>query len=535
MIRWRLGLLAAVWMLTAAPNCRIGPPPPPPGALNVPYYRQEDWQAYLPKLCGPATVKMWQSFGNGGISATQTTIWNWMRDNYPTQVGDGGASPTAIWGAAQQFVGGGGIALDYYALDDEKKQSVADITKNLRFNTPTIALISQGHHAVIVVGAQWRTLSPNQNPSLDALYIHDPLGLQFHAVTIGAWLQNMGTFCIDDSCMASIQRSGSRFFALPERGEFDWMGGVYYGPPPPGATGRYKVNGEGSCYWDANDSGPNQCSPGGGGSGRYKLDGQGGCYWDANDSGPDQCSPGANRDWSRDRLWRLAKVLFSRDAMRADRMRGVRPPRPPAAFSPVGATATAQSAVPTPPPPIPRRWSTRTADIIENVVAGMAVTGIDRHPRFGAIRDRSAWVVRDVKPVSRLHGQRGYYLVEIVDRQGRPMMTASVDTEGWLLAVGDARGRQPARAIAIQDAVTLVSHRRGAASVRAARYVSGMTTIEPGLGEFAPLALVERFDGTYYVNSAGHVFKEGTDDAGTFGSRPAVAVRGRVKALERVD
>jgi hypothetical protein len=188
-----------------------------------------------------------------------------------------------------------------------------------------------------------------------------------------------------------------------------------------------------------------------------------------------------------------------------------------------------------PPPPIPRRWSTRTADIVENVVAGMALTGIDRHPRFASIRDRSAWVVRDVKPVSRLSGERGYYLVEFVDRQGRPMMTASVDTEGWLRAVGDARGQQPRRAIALQEAASSVAQRRGGASVRATRYVSGPTTIEAGLAEFAPVAMVERFDGTYYVNSAGHVFKEGADDAGPFGARPAVAVRGRGKTLERVD
>lgn len=55
-------------------------------------------------------------------------------------------------------------------------------------------------------------------------------------------------------------------------------------PPPP--TGRYKYDGQGGCYWDPNDSGPDQCQPA---TGRWKLDGNGGCYWDPNDSGPDQC------------------------------------------------------------------------------------------------------------------------------------------------------------------------------------------------------------------------------------------------------
>jgi hypothetical protein len=59
-------------------------------------------------------------------------------------------------------------------------------------------------------------------------------------------------------------------------------------PDASAATGRYKVDGNGGCYWDATDTGPDQCSPT---SGRYKVDGAGTCYWDANDTGPDQCVP----------------------------------------------------------------------------------------------------------------------------------------------------------------------------------------------------------------------------------------------------
>ncbi len=53
-------------------------------------------------------------------------------------------------------------------------------------------------------------------------------------------------------------------------------------------SGRYKVNGNGECYWDASDSGPNQCWPA---TGRWKDDGSGGCYWEPNDGGPHQCVP----------------------------------------------------------------------------------------------------------------------------------------------------------------------------------------------------------------------------------------------------
>ena len=55
--------------------------------------------------------------------------------------------------------------------------------------------------------------------------------------------------------------------------------------------GRWKLGGDGSCYWDPDDSGDDQCSPN---LGRWKLGGDGSCYWDANDSGPNQCTPPAS-------------------------------------------------------------------------------------------------------------------------------------------------------------------------------------------------------------------------------------------------
>jgi hypothetical protein len=50
---------------------------------------------------------------------------------------------------------------------------------------------------------------------------------------------------------------------------------------------RWKLADDGSCYWDSEDSGPDQCAPS---PGRFKLDANGGCYFDANDSGPNQCA-----------------------------------------------------------------------------------------------------------------------------------------------------------------------------------------------------------------------------------------------------
>ena len=55
-----------------------------------------------------------------------------------------------------------------------------------------------------------------------------------------------------------------------------------------GAAGRWKLGDDGSCYFDENDGGPDQCSPQ---PGRWKLGGDGSCYFDATDEGPNQCTP----------------------------------------------------------------------------------------------------------------------------------------------------------------------------------------------------------------------------------------------------
>jgi hypothetical protein len=59
-------------------------------------------------------------------------------------------------------------------------------------------------------------------------------------------------------------------------------------PEARGLDGRWKLGGDGGCFFDATDSGPDQCAPT---TGRWKLGGDGSCYFDATDGGPDQCAP----------------------------------------------------------------------------------------------------------------------------------------------------------------------------------------------------------------------------------------------------
>lgn len=67
------------------------------------------------------------------------------------------------------------------------------------------------------------------------------------------------------------------------------------------SKGRYKKQGA-NCEWDANDTGPNQCTPAT--KGRFKKDGDA-CRWDANDNGPDRVPPGLR---SLEERWRFLQL-----------------------------------------------------------------------------------------------------------------------------------------------------------------------------------------------------------------------------------
>ncbi len=61
------------------------------------------------------------------------------------------------------------------------------------------------------------------------------------------------------------------------------------------AKGRYKKQGT-TCVWDANDGGPDQCTPIV--KGRFKKGAKDECTWEANDVGADQCRPAKGR-WKK--------------------------------------------------------------------------------------------------------------------------------------------------------------------------------------------------------------------------------------------
>lgn len=62
-------------------------------------------------------------------------------------------------------------------------------------------------------------------------------------------------------------------------------------PPPEFGRGRFRMTLAG-CYWDANQTGIDECAPQPA-KGAFRVDGQGACYADANSYPPDQCTPPA--------------------------------------------------------------------------------------------------------------------------------------------------------------------------------------------------------------------------------------------------
>jgi hypothetical protein len=65
----------------------------------------------------------------------------------------------------------------------------------------------------------------------------------------------------------NYQESGQRNSGSQALQEFDELeGGVYSGPGPASPVGRFRLDGNGSCYWEPNEDGPNSCSISGGGA-----------------------------------------------------------------------------------------------------------------------------------------------------------------------------------------------------------------------------------------------------------------------------
>jgi hypothetical protein len=530
-----IAVLAISFITTGGVACRFAPPAPPdPGEriLLVPHFPQPPQSFW----CGPATVQMWQGYAWGGNVNSQQQIFDWMRSRYPRDASEFGVAPHVIAAAVTNFAGA--FASDELYSLPEQRLALADLSKNIYWGDPVIAIVQAGLHAVVVNGVTWHELE-TANPQADFVIVQDPLRSPRTLWTVGEWLNNQGTACHANDCYRHIMRLGRRSFALQELAEFDFLGGVYSGPPPPNATGRYKVNGYGQCYWDNSDSGPDQCAPhnptgryrwNGSSciwdpndsgpdqcvpqppSGRYKWDGSH-CYWEPNDSGPDQCSPltagSTGNMWSR--LWRAfstatrARLNFTAAPMNRRSGRTVdgapHPRSVRASGQSVPGWARRTSVV-------PRPWGRTRADILANFYAGVRSTKLNEQSGLAQLTPNGIWRVRDILSVSAFDGGQRYYLLHIVNQDGAIVGSAAIDEEGYLLGYEDAEGLNLPRPKTMESAESAVELKLGSAAIRARRYAYSPNDLEVGGSRFAPLARVDRVDGEYYVNSSGTVFRE---------------------------
>jgi hypothetical protein len=493
-------------------------PAPGPKILNVGFKAQE--RAYY---CGPAVVQMFAQYKQHPMTVSQDTIWNWMVDNAITPeealpYWPGGGASTRVQTQALSAFANISTSHDLYSGYNGLRQAIADQQKGIERNDPTIVAVENGKHVVLVIGTNWSRLNDAlQSPRSHTMTLHDPAQGANLASAVGDWLNYavdthyVGGECVAGKpCAINVARYGQKFSAQQALSDFDAAGGSYDGPPPQNPTGRYKLNGNGQCYWEPNDSGPNQCSPN---SGRYKLDGSGDCYWDANDSGPDQCSPGGA--WSRPRaLWRFALSAL-RPAVPSSRgsatfSDGNAAPAEPAgslgrSYGAAAGVALTQAGSTDEAPPFP--YAIAAAEILENARHALRKAKVDESLQMPELRmETNDLRARRILDVKSLGARPDFYVLELETRNGARVANVVITRAGHLMGVEDARRKNLTVAADITVATGIAA--RGGVATRSARYVYAPNDAEPGMSYFRPLVEVDTPDGKVYVNSRGRVFAD---------------------------
>jgi hypothetical protein len=273
----KLLVLVMLWLVTTASFCDLfeyGAPPPPQGDNSIwaPFYFQDNYY-----FCIPAVVKMWRDKVHPSPPITQQYVWDWISAVYPGQAMVGvGVMRQAAEGAAAGFTGLPVQLTEYFF--HERQQAVADMQKGLTLNNPTIVVLASSlnnpiGHAVLFLGASWTKLQDAiQRPDVEYVKIHDPWtsGVDSHTgeyggayvtLSLGTWMNQVIPIPGDSYKVVTLQVQGQRLSGQAALQGFDLDGGVYYGPGPSYPTGRFRLDGNGSCYWEPNDDGNNQCSP----------------------------------------------------------------------------------------------------------------------------------------------------------------------------------------------------------------------------------------------------------------------------------
>jgi hypothetical protein len=467
---------------------------------------------------------MWGQWlrGPSNFPYSQQQIWDWVATTHPSEAIAGqGITDLGASAAVRNFVGIDSVA-GLYSGDNGIRQAVADQQWGLGNGGPVMAGIYAHSHAVMFSAASWHRLSDAMaRPNLEWVKVQDPAQGWDVVISFGEWfnydVRFSGNGCGAGECAVQIEAASQYGAGNAGMNQFEGEGGTYYGPGPSNPTGRWKDDGWGGCYWDENDSGPNQCS-GSTPTGRYKLDGNGNCYWDPNDSGPDQCAPPAAEGTSVRNIlkdvWSALKVLSP--PVSFERANWSSRPRTSRAVAPLPLTqqhhdrqAITQKSATRNGTMIPHPFATDPNDILQNIVAAFRQTHLDEftgESRFGARSDELR--VHRVLDVTSLTNRPSYYVVELDDKEGEYIGKVAITKDGIILQVHSAAAGHPdRRSIRSEDARGVVA-RFTNATVRSMQFVYADNVAEPGNPVLTPLLRVGTDAGVLYLSSAGDAFAE---------------------------
>ena len=198
--------------------------PPPSKYLPVPHITQKyaGW-------CGAACVQMW-AWSEGKTYLTQDMI-------APT-TGWYGATVETIANGVTQFTSKTGFAKSYNNTNDEQDAAVAAQVAAIRSGVPSISIVYNGHHSVIVIGFQWTELSDG-TPRADYIKFNDPALTK--SLEISAWNWKTSYFFPNyASYKYEIVLTNHSYVDDGYEGhqEFKVRGGTYYGAPGGGGGGK---------------------------------------------------------------------------------------------------------------------------------------------------------------------------------------------------------------------------------------------------------------------------------------------------------
>jgi len=204
-------LIALIFLSVFISSCRWLEPPKRK-YLSVPHIMWE----YL-GWCGAACIQMWAYYERSYPDQEQIASYIGWYHSDAYHIADG----------VTQFTTRYAFAAPYYGQD----QAISGQVAAIKSEVPSISIINQGTHAVIVIGFEWTELSGGR-PRADFIRFNDPA--RSHHEEISAWSWKNTYFNLNPaSNMYEVILSAPGYITDGLEGyqEFKARGGTYYGEP----------------------------------------------------------------------------------------------------------------------------------------------------------------------------------------------------------------------------------------------------------------------------------------------------------------